>query len=187
MAWLVRNVCAVIARILGWTFEGNIPEDLDKCVIIVAPHTSAWDFIIGMAALVHYDFEISYFAKEELFKWPFAGIFRSTGGIPIDRFQANDIVDHTVSYFQKKKRLRLALSPEGTRARTEKWRTGFYQIASKAKVPIVLGAIDFSKRKTFISAPYRLTGNKEKDYKVITEFFEPITAHTPKNWNPTIK
>ena len=177
-------ICALIARMKGWRFEGGIPDNIRKCVVIVAPHTSAWDFIIGMAALHYYRFNICYFGKEELFKFPLKKILLNTGGIPVDRFHRHNLVRDTVTLFNRSDQMYLVLAPEGTRAYIKKWRTGFYQIALEANVPVLFGFLDFGKKLAGISAPYYLTGNKENDFQKIRNYYKNVTPYNPTKWEP---
>ncbi|HDZ03530.1 hypothetical protein LCGC14_0127120 [marine sediment metagenome] len=166
-------------RILGWKLNGEFPSYLDKFVSIVVPHTSWWDFLLGLLIRAVWQEEINFVGKKSLFKPPFGWFFRWTGGAPIDRTKNNDTVKATAQIFSERKKFRLALSPEGTRKKVEKWKTGFYFIAKTANVPIVLVAFDYGKKEIKISEPIISTDDKEADFKKYHAFFEGVKG---KHW-----
>ncbi|MDC6389943.1 1-acyl-sn-glycerol-3-phosphate acyltransferase [Maribacter sp. PR1] len=165
-------------KLMGWTVSGDFPSHLDKCVIIVVPHTSWWDFLLGLIIRKVWNEEINYIGKKSLFDSPFGWFFRWTGGAPIDRSKNSDTVSATVKIFKERKKFRLALSPEGTRKKVEKWKTGFYYIAKQAEVPIVLVAFDFGKKEIKVSEPKWLTNNIETDFKTYAQFYEGVMGKT---------
>ncbi|WP_324025965.1 1-acyl-sn-glycerol-3-phosphate acyltransferase [Maribacter sp. BPC-D8] len=163
-------------KILGWKLKGTFPSHLDKFVAIVVPHTSWWDFLLALLIRAVWQEEINFVGKKSLFKPPFGWFFRWTGGAPIDRTKTNDTVKATAEIFSKRKKFRLALSPEGTRKKVEKWKTGFYFIAKTANVPIVLVAFDYGKKEIKISEPLLPTEDKEADFKKYHAFFEGVVG-----------
>ena len=163
----------------GWRFDGALPN-LRKFVIIVAPHTSNWDFPIGVMAMFALGIRGTFLGKDSLFKPPFGFIFRWLGGVPVDRFSTNNVVDQTIAYFHKRERMILALSPEGTRKRIEKWRTGFYWVAVGAGVPIVPVAFDFPRKRFVINPPQTMTGDAHKDIAHLRSYFVPSQACRPE-------
>lgn len=167
---------------IGWKSVGSFPYDLKKYVVIVAPHTSSWDFIIGV--LFRYALDIQkakYLGKQELFKPPFGFIFRWLGGYPVDRSKNRNMVDEVVKIFEAHDEFAIALSPEGTRKKVDKLKTGFYNIAKGAGVPIVMVGFDFSNKEVIISEPMPTTDNQENDFKTIIDFFRPIKGKVPEN------
>ena len=143
----------VSLRILGgWRFEGRIP-DVRHLVIIVAPHTSSWDFVIGVAAKIALGLRIHFLGKHTLFRPPLGWLMRALGGIPVDRQTSTDTVPQVVRRFETEERLFLALSPEGTRRRVERWRSGFWHIARGAGAPILPVGLDFATRSIRIGEP----------------------------------
>ncbi len=158
-------------KIIGWSIKGEFPSHLKKCVIIVVPHTSWWDFLLGLLIRKVWNEEINYVGKKSLFDSPFGWFFKWTGGAPIDRSKSSDTVSAVTKVFQSKELFRLALSPEGTRKKVDKWKTGFYFIAKSAKVPIVLVAFDYGKKEIKISEPYYPTEDKTIDFKNYENFF----------------
>ncbi len=166
-------------RILGWKLHGNFP-DVDKCVVIVVPHTSWIDFFLGLLVRRIFDKEVNFIGKQSLFKPPFGWYFRWMGGTPIDRSKHNDTVKSTVKIFNEREQFRLALSPEGTRKKVTKWKTGFYYIAKAAEVPIVLIAFDYGKKEVKVSEAIYTTDNKEEDFKNYKKFFEGVKGKIPE-------
>lgn len=130
---------------LGWRVEGAIPN-LPKFVIAVAPHTSNWDFAVGVATMFALDLKIAFLGKHTIFRWPFGSALRWLGGIPVDRSSSHGIVADSVRAFDNSDRLVLAIAPEGTRKRVERFRTGFLHIARGARAPVLLAALDYGER-----------------------------------------
>lgn len=177
----MRFICSAIIKLIGWKAVGSFPYDLKKYVVIVAPHTSSWDFIIGV--LFRYALDIrkaKYLGKAELFKPPFGFIFRWLGGYPVDRSTSHNLVDEVVKIFNSHEEFAIALSPEGTRKRVDKLKTGFYNIAKGANVPIVMVGFDFGKKSVIISQPLETTHNQEADFKKIFDFYRPIQGKHPE-------
>jgi 1-acyl-sn-glycerol-3-phosphate acyltransferase len=168
-------------RLSGWRVLDAFPKGIDKAVLIVAPHTSAWDFPLGLAARSVLNLKHThYLGKEELFKGPFGFLFRGTGGYPVNRFNKEKMVDQVVDLFQTHEQFILALSPEGTRKKVDRLRTGFYHIAKKAGVPIVMVGFDFSKKEISIAQPFFAGEDEAADFKKIIQFFAPIKGKIPE-------
>lgn len=177
----MRLIWSLYLRILGWTLKGSFPYHIKKCVVIVGPHTSSWDFVIGIAfrsklRLTH----AKYLGKAELFKGPFGFIFRKLGGYPVERSEQHNMVDQAASLFEGKDMFRLVLSPEGTRKKVERLRTGFYYIAKKAGVPIVMAGMDFARKEVSFSEPLYPSGNEAADFQKIYQFYAPISGKIPE-------
>ncbi|NVJ88236.1 MAG: 1-acyl-sn-glycerol-3-phosphate acyltransferase [Flavobacteriaceae bacterium] len=170
----------IFHTILGWKFNGNFPTHLKKYVVIAAPHTSWVDFPIAILARMASGIMINYIGKDSLFKGPFGFLFKALGGAPVDRSKNNNLVDAIVDVFNSKEEFRLGLSPEGTRKKVDKWKTGFYYIAKGANVPVVMAGLDFENKQIKISDPYYLTDNKDKDFEHFMGFFENIKGKKPE-------
>ena len=170
----------IFKNILGWKFVNDFPKDIKKYVVIAAPHTSWQDFPIGILGRNTSGIKINFIGKASLFKPPFGFIFRSLGGTPVDRSTSNNLVDAIVDIFNNKEEFRLALSPEGTRKKVEKWKTGFYYIAKGANVPIVMATLDFGNKQMKISEPYYTTDDKEKDFEYFASFFKGVKGKNPE-------
>tara|TARA_R110001592_G_scaffold178248_3_gene418925 strand:- start:1385 stop:1918 length:534 start_codon:yes stop_codon:yes gene_type:complete len=166
----------IFKTIFGWKLVNDFPRGIKKYVIIAAPHTSWQDFPIGILARNTAGIKINFIGKDSLFKGPFGFIFRSLGGTPVNRSESNNLVDAIIKVFNSKEEFRLALSPEGTRKKVEKWKTGFYYIAKGAKVPIVMATLDYKNKQVKISEPYYTTDDKEKDFEYFQSFFKPEMA-----------
>jgi 1-acyl-sn-glycerol-3-phosphate acyltransferase len=167
-------------KIIGWKLREPFPANLPKAVLAVGPHTSWQDFIIGVAArsLIRIG-PIHFLGKKELFDGPFGWLFRALGGTPVDRFSSKGMVDQVAELFSKDANFKIALAPEGTRKKVDKLRTGFYHIAQKAGVPIVLVGFDFKTKQVCFSQPL-YPSNEEKDMKTILLFFASITGKYPE-------
>jgi 1-acyl-sn-glycerol-3-phosphate acyltransferase len=142
---LTRAVGHLAMRVLGWRFDGNFP-DRRKLVLIVAPHRSNWDFVVGLAAKMALGIEVAWLGKHTLFRGPLGALFRYWGGISVDRTQAHDTVASVVAQFAAHDALMLTVTPEGTRKSGSRWKTGFWHIAHGAGVPIVPLAFDWGNK-----------------------------------------
>lgn len=130
---------------MRFRIEGEVP-DAPKLVIAVAPHTSNWDFVVGAAAMFALDLRLTFIGKHTLFVGPLGALLRWMGGIPVDRSASHGIVGESVAAFRSRPALVLAIAPEGTRSRVERFKTGFLHIARGAQVPVVLAALDYGAR-----------------------------------------
>lgn len=166
----------IFTKLMGWKLVNDFPKKLKKYVVIAAPHTSWQDFPIGVLARNTSGIQINFIGKNSLFKGPFGFLFRKLGGVPVDRSKSNNLVEAIVQVFDEKEQFRLALSPEGTRKKVDKWKTGFYYIAKGAKVPVVMATIDYGKKQVKLSEPYHPTDNKEKDFEYFQSFFTSSMA-----------
>ncbi len=155
-----------ILKICGWKFIGEIPTE-KKAVIIAAPHTSNWDFIWGKLAFVAHNINTTVLMKKEFFFFPFGAIFRSMGVMPIDRNKKSNLTDQLAEVFAKRDELYLSLSPEGTRSKCTEWKKGFYFIALKANVPILLGEFNYEKKTLNFIETFYPTGDVEADMAYI--------------------
>ncbi|MDD7914072.1 1-acyl-sn-glycerol-3-phosphate acyltransferase [Polaribacter ponticola] len=169
----------ILYTILGWKMENDFPKEHKKYVVIAAPHTSWQDFPIAILARMSSGTMVNFIGKNSLFKGPFGFFFRGLGGTPVDRTKNNNLVDAIVDIFNSKEEFKLGLSPEGTRKKVEKWKTGFYYIAKGANVPIVMATLDFENKIIKISKPYFTTDDKEKDFKFFYAYYENIKGKNP--------
>lgn len=172
----------ILYTILGWKVVGTFPKELKKYVIIAAPHTHWLDFPLGIAVKYAEAAPVNYIGKASLFKSPFGFIFRWLGGAPVDRTKSSNKVDAIVEIFNSKDKFILALSPEGTRKKIDKWKTGFYYIAKGANVPIVMATLNFKNKEVKISEPYYLTENMEKDFNFFHKYYEGVEGKIPENF-----
>lgn len=165
----------------GWRFEGSVPDER-KFVIIVVPHTSNWDFILGTEALFALGFRVSFLGKHTLFKWPLGLFMRWLGGIPVERTVRKDRVAETIAAFNSADSLILAVAPEGTRKRVTEWKTGFYHVAHGAGVPIVPIAFDYGRKVIRFHPPFWTTGDVDADIARIKDLYRGVVARNPDNF-----
>jgi 1-acyl-sn-glycerol-3-phosphate acyltransferase len=171
-----------ILRISGWRIEGFDPNRLDKLVVIVIPHTSNWDFPLGLLVRKALDAEhLKFVGKDSLFKPPFGALFRWLGGYPVDRSKRTNFVDSIVDLFGQTDRLGVVLSPEGTRKKVDKLKTGFYYIALGASIPIIMVRFDWAHKLVSWSEPFQPTGDFEADLRVIEEHYRGVQGKVPEN------
>lgn len=156
----------------GWKINGDVPRDLKKYIIVVAPHTSNWDFLLGLAVRSILKFPSNYLGKKELFRPPFGWLFKKLGGYPVDRSGSHNLVDQVVDIYNKEDQFVIAIAPEGTRKKVTKWKTGFYHIAMKAKIPIVMAAFDYPSKTVFFNSPFYPSGIISEDVQVMEKFYK---------------
>lgn len=178
----MRLIAKFILKLMGWKSVGFFPANLKKYVVIVAPHTSGWDFVIGLLFRKALRLErVKYLGKHQLFKRPFGFFFRWLGGYPVVRTSSHNLVEQVVKIFNDHEEFALALSPEGTRKRVHKLKTGFYNIARSARVPIIMVAFDYKRKQAFISLPFETTTDQQVDFEKILSFFRPVEGKYPDN------
>lgn len=168
-------------KLTGWRIEGALPDE-PKFVIIVAPHTSNWDFPVGLWVLFSLGFNGSFLAKHSLFVWPLGPFLKFLGGIPVEREVHKMRVRGISDAFMKSEKMILVITPEGTRKYTPEWKSGFYYIADAAKVPIVPVAFDYGNKVTRIGPPFMTTGDRTADIAELKNFYRGIKAKIPKNF-----
>jgi len=169
--FLLRMIGRVYLRGAGWRIEGAFP-DTPKCVIIVAPHTSNWDFVLGLAIVFGLELRASWLGKHTIFMPPFRRLLRWLGGIPVDRSASHGVVGECVKAFQGNDALYLAVAPEGTRKGVSQWKTGFYFIAMKAGVPIMPVAFDFADHVIHLMPVFNPSGKLEVDLPQLQARFD---------------
>jgi len=165
-----RALGRAVMWVARWSFKGVAP-DVSKAVLIVAPHTSNWDFVIGAAGMLALDLDLRFLGKHTLFKGPMGVLMRGLGGIPLDRAHSRGVVDEMVARFKSSDHLLLALAPEGTRGGVERWKTGFHAIARGAEVPILAVTLDYGRRQIRFREPFTPSENVEADVEELQEFF----------------
>jgi 1-acyl-sn-glycerol-3-phosphate acyltransferase len=169
-----------IQRLSRWRCVQNKGPEIDKAVLIFAPHTSNWDFWTMVCAKFIWSMKVRYLGKHTLFKPPHGWLFKSLGGIPVERSQARNLVDQVVDIINAESRCHLAIAPEGTRSYTDYWKTGFYHIANRANVPIIMFYLDTSTHTIGYSEPFYTTGDIEADFKVFAEFYKDKVGYKPE-------
>jgi len=175
--WLGRAVL----RLFGWKLEVVLPNR-PKMVVIAAPHTSNWDFVFGLAAILALQIRLHWFGKHTIFRAPFRGLLIKLGGIPIDRSAPVGVVAQTTQQFRQKPQLLIGLAPEGTRSLAPKWKSGFYQIAHAAQVPILVAYLDYKRKVIGLGPLIEPSGDYVADLRKIQDFYRGITPRWPENF-----
>lgn len=178
----MKKVYAWLVKLFGWTYslKADIPS---KCVICVAPHTSNWDFLIGLIFYKAIGGNPHILMKKELFFFPLKYLLKALGGIPVDRKHKTSLSDQMVDLFEKEDNFQLVIAPEGTRSETSKWKSGFYYIALAAKVPITLAYLDYIKKEIGVFTNFCPSGNIEKDMPEIKAYYKGVQGKHPKQFS----
>jgi 1-acyl-sn-glycerol-3-phosphate acyltransferase len=177
---MTKTISRRILRWLGWRIELPYDELPPKYVLIAVPHTSNWDFPIGLLARAALGLDIKYVGKASLFRPPFGKLFRWLGGYPVDRSRSQGYVEAVVQIFQEQERFAICIAPEGTRSRVERLKTGFYHIAKGAGVPIIMVKFDWKQRKLGISPPFYPTADQIADFEFIHQYFRGVEGKNPE-------
>ncbi len=178
---MLRPFYIFLFKITGWKVNGHFPPELKKYIIAVAPHTSNWDFLVGVCARSILKIQkANFLAKSSLFKPPFGWVFKFLGGYPVDRSKNSDMVQYVADIFDSHDLFILALAPEGTRKKVDKLKTGFYYIAKKAGVPIIPCGFDYSRKEVIVGSPFYPSDNVQKDIEILTLFYANIQGKNPE-------
>ncbi len=178
----MKRICSwLLYDVFGWKKNITQPHP-SKYIICLAPHTSNWDFIIGQLYARAEGIKINYLMKKEWFFWPLGWIFRRTGGIPVYRQKNMSMTDNLGETALKASEFRLCITPEGTRKATQEWKRGFYFIALKANIPILLYGADFERRLIECTKTFIPTGDYDKDIVEIKEYFANYKGKKPQNF-----
>ncbi len=177
---LMRGLAFSLLNVFGWRVEGRLP-DVEKLVVIAAPHTSNWDFPLMIGLAFALKAKASWLGKHSLFQWPFGFLSQWMGGIPVYRSESRNVVAQLVETFRKSEKLILAIPPEGTRSKVSHWKTGFYYIALGAQTPITMGFIDYKRKAVGVGPTIYPTGDIEADMEIFRDFYVNVTARYPDN------
>jgi 1-acyl-sn-glycerol-3-phosphate acyltransferase len=177
---MLKLISKLLLKIWGFRITGPNPETIPKKVYVVYPHTSNWDFPLGILLKFGMPLKVNFVGKSSLFKWPYGGLFRWLGGIPVDRTKSTYFVDSMVNLYNSHDQLSFAISPEGTRKRVRKFKTGFYYIAYLAKVPIIFVKFDFGNKEVNFSQPFTPSGVYSEDLKIIINHFKGTKGYNPE-------
>jgi 1-acyl-sn-glycerol-3-phosphate acyltransferase len=178
---VLRVAGRALFALLGWRVEGRMPN-IPRCVIIVAPHTSNWDFVIGLLALLALDLRVTWLGKHQIFRPPFGRLLRWLGGVPVDRSAPDGVVEQAAAVLAPPRSAFVAVAPEGTRRKVERWKSGFWRIARRAGVPILPVAFDFRTRAVVLGEPYLPTGDYVADLAELQGRFRAEMARNPGNY-----
>jgi len=168
-----------VLRLFGWAVAKDLPLK-EKYVLIGAPHTSNWDFPLGLLGLLAMGLRFRWVGKHTIFKGPAGPMLKLIGGIPVDRRIRSRFIKQMVALFNARENMILTIAPEGSRSKTRYWKTGFYYIALDAAVPIALGYIDHREKKIGIGYCLFPSGNIEKDMEIIRKFYDGKTGRHPE-------
>jgi 1-acyl-sn-glycerol-3-phosphate acyltransferase len=175
-----------ILRLAGWRTEGRLPQ-IPKFVLVGAPHTSNWDLPFTLLMAFAFRARIHWLGKKAIFRRPFKGFFQWLGGIPVQRSRSENLVEQSIQQFQHNEKLILTIAPSGTRKRVVKWKSGFYHIACGAKVPIVLGFLDYGRKVGGFGPMVYPTGNFSADMKAIRAFYDGVSGKNhPRSMPPGV-
>ncbi len=173
------GIAKLLLRLAGWRLTGVAP-DVPRCLVIFAPHTSNWDFLVLLLVRAGFHRRVSYLGKHTLFRPPFGWLFRALGGIPVQRSEHHHLVKTIAQEFVKRERLWLCMAPEGTRQKTDYWRSGFYYIALEAKVPVLFAFLDAEKRECGLGDLLYLSGDVDADLETIRRFYADKRGFYPE-------
>lgn len=179
MKWLAYRYL----KLRGWSFEGQLP-DLAKMIVIGAPHTTNWDFILFLGALHHFRIKASYIGKHTLFRWPFGWFFRALGGIPVDRSKPGGLVRQVTDAMEAADRMVLVIAPEGTRKAVPQWKSGFLKIAEVTGAPVVLAGVDFGTKKMVIGPAIGYEGDPKAFMDEARAFYADMNGLYPELKGP---
>ena len=171
---------------MGWKLVGEMPKDVDKAVLVCAPHTSNWDFPLALSAFTLSELNLKYFIKKSWFFFPMNIFFKATCGVPVDRSKSKGLVEAMTQTLKESRNMIVAVPAEGTRSWVPKWKMGFYHIASGANVPLVMGFVDFKNKEVGFGPLVHLSGDFKKDMDLIQDFFSKKTPRFIEKYNPKI-
>jgi len=179
----MQKIAGFILKMFGWKITSGMPSDLKKAVIISAPHTSYWDFVWGRFGYWYLGMHSKFYIKSEAFFWPLGPWLKYMGGIPVNRKSKTNLVDFTLKYFNENESFFITITPEGTRSLVKHWKKGYYLLALKANVPIVLGYLDYEKKTGGPTQVFYPTGDYNKDLETIEAFYRGKKGRHPERFN----
>lgn len=184
---MIGKICSLIFKLTGWHVDENLPPNIHKSIVIAAPHTSNWDFWYMIASFTIYQYKIRFTVKKEWMKFPFNIIMKPLGAIAIDRTERVDgnrpsFVEAMTTLFNENEKLIIVITPEGSRSKRDKWKTGFFYVAQNAQVPILLGYVDYKKKLAGIAKVVYPT-NFNDTMKTIMDFYSHISPRFPEKFS----
>lgn len=172
--------------LMGWKLDARIQPEMKHSLMIAAPHTTNWDFVYTMAAFWAMGMPFKYFIKDSYTKSIMGWFFHWTGAIGVDRSQRSNLVQHAINLFREREELVILITPEGSRSWAEKWKLGFYHIATGAQVPLTLAYIDYEKKIAGVARLLYPSGNLHRDLDELQEFYRDFKGKFPENYSPKI-
>lgn len=180
---MYKLIAKIFFKLTGWSIAGKPPQGIKKYIIVAAPHTSSWDFIYGSFAWTLFGLKVKYLIKKEWFKFPMGIFFRVLGGVPVDRSRHTNFVDAMADFVNCKKEIIVLITPEGTRKKVQKWKTGFYYLALKSNIPVVPGKLNYKTRQAILGNPFMPSGDIQKDFELLREFYRDAVGKNPENFS----
>ncbi|NOR86076.1 MAG: acyltransferase [Bacteroidales bacterium] len=179
---ITGKISGIILSLAGWKIKGEKPKE-KKYVILAAPHTSNWDFPLARLTNSKLEINLKLLMKKSWFIFPLNFIFHWLGAVPIDRSKSGTIIERVVELFKENNEFVFTIAPEGTRSYVESWKTGFYTIAVKANVPILLAYVDYKKKEAGAGPMIYPSGDAQKDFEEMMKFYRTIHPRFPEKFN----
>lgn len=176
---ILRGLAKLVLFIMGWRIETSAPT-VDKCVVVAGPHTSNWDYVLFLCSMLMLRMDVKVLVKDDLYLPPFRALMRWGGVIPVNRRESTTMAQKLVQLFASKEQMIVIITPEGTRRRVERWKTGFYHIAEGARIPIVLGYIDYRRKCAGFGPVVWPSGDVNRDVANWQAFYDDKTARHPE-------
>jgi len=171
---LFYGLSVIVLKLVGWKAIGNRDSIPDKAVFVAAPHTTNWDLPFALMLSFQLKLPIYWMGKASIFRFPFGPLMRWLGGIPVERNRSTNLVDGMIAQFKRTESLLVVIAPEGTRKNVGEWKSGFYHMAHGAKVPLVLGFVDYPNKQGGVGPLFYTTGDYDADLKEIKAFYQPF-------------
>jgi 1-acyl-sn-glycerol-3-phosphate acyltransferase len=180
---MIKKLCRwILYRLWGWKKDVTLTHP-DKFILCLAPHTSNWDLILGLLYSGAEGFQCNFLMKKEWFFWPLGVVFKKLGGIPVWRSKHTSMTDNLAATAEQSKSFHLCITPEGTRSMNTEWKKGFYYIALKAKIPIILYGVDYDKKMITCTKSIMPTGDIDKDMRDIKLYFKDFSGKYPEKFS----
>lgn len=179
LSFILRQISNLIMFLAGWRVDGKLPN-IPKYVLIGAPHTSNWDFVLFLGIIFHLKVDARYMGKAELFRFPFGWFFYYCGGVPVDRKKTTGLVEQMIEVANASSKFILTIAPEGTRHKVTEWKSGFHRIAKGAGIPVVMAKVDGTKKTVYVGEIFNPTDDMDGDMLLIQEAFKGIVGINPR-------
>lgn len=180
---IIRYIFKKLWHWWGWRLEGD-PNKVPKKIYVVIPHTSNWDFPVGYMLKVWHKLDVRWIAKSQMFRWPFGGLFRAMGGIPVDREKARNFIPTMIELYDQHSVFSTAIAPEGTRKKVDRLKSGYYRIATGANIPIVYVKFDWGNKICYFADPKMPADTWEEELQYVTDFFHGVQGYIPEYGYP---
>ncbi len=178
---MIRYIFRKVHELWGWKITGDDPNLVPKKIYVVLPHTSNWDFPVGILMKVFMPLDVRWIAKDSLFKWPLGGLFRAMGGIAVNRDKAKNFVDTMVSLYDENEKFSTAIAPEGTRKKVTSLKSGYYYIAKGANIPIIYTKFDWGNMTVRYETPKQPEETWEEELDYAMKYFKNTVGRIPEN------